>query len=63
MKAYGGVGVKHQAFLTLALDGGEWSSSHPRHFTPTENAPGIHWIRKLDGPQGWSGHSGEKKNS
>jgi hypothetical protein len=30
--------------LTSALDGGEWSASRPGHFTPTERAPGTHWI-------------------
>jgi len=25
-------------FLTLALDGGEWSASHPSCFTPRERA-------------------------
>jgi hypothetical protein len=31
--------------LTLALDGGEWSVSHPSHFTLRERAPNTHWIR------------------
>jgi hypothetical protein len=30
--------------LTSALDGGEWSASHPDHFTSRERAPGTHWI-------------------
>jgi hypothetical protein len=30
--------------LTSALDGGEWSASRPGRFTPTERAPGTHWI-------------------
>jgi hypothetical protein len=30
--------------LTSALDGGEWSASHPGRFTPRERAPGTHWI-------------------
>jgi hypothetical protein len=25
--------------LTLVLDGGEWSASHPGHFIPRERAP------------------------
>jgi hypothetical protein len=29
--------------LTSALDGGEWSASHPVRFTPREGAPGTHW--------------------
>jgi hypothetical protein len=28
--------------LTSALDGGEWSASHPGRFTPRERAPGTH---------------------
>jgi hypothetical protein len=32
------------AFLTSALDGGEWSVLRPGRFTPRERAPGIHWI-------------------
>jgi hypothetical protein len=40
MKVYLGSG----AFLTSALDGSEWSASHPGCFTPSERAPGIHWI-------------------
>jgi hypothetical protein len=34
--------------LTLALDGGEWSASHPGCFTPRERDPGTPWI-------GWLG--------
>jgi hypothetical protein len=30
--------------LILALDGGEWSASRPRRFTPRERASGNHWI-------------------
>jgi hypothetical protein len=37
--------------LTLALDGGEWSASHPGHFTPRERAPGTHWIGGWVGPR------------
>jgi hypothetical protein len=45
MKAYGGVDVYIHIFLTSALAGGEWSPSRPGRFTPTERAPGTHWIR------------------
>jgi hypothetical protein len=31
-------------FLTSALDGSEWSASHPGCFIPRERAPGTHWI-------------------
>jgi hypothetical protein len=37
------------AFLTSALDGGEWSASRPGRFTCRERAPGTHWIG------GWMG--------
>jgi hypothetical protein len=56
MKAYWGVEVELQAFLTLELDGGEWSASPPGCYT---------WCpldRRLGGPQSWTGHS-EGKNS
>jgi hypothetical protein len=33
-------------FLTLALDGGEWSALHPCHFTPF-----THWIGGWVGPR------------
>jgi hypothetical protein len=36
-------------FLISALDGGDWSASHPGRFTPGERAPGTHWI------EGWVG--------
>jgi hypothetical protein len=36
--------------LTSALDGGEWSSSRPGHFTPRERAPGTNWIGGWVGP-------------
>jgi hypothetical protein len=44
MKAYGGVAVLNQVFLTSALAGGEWSASRPGRFNPGERAPGTHWI-------------------
>jgi hypothetical protein len=31
-------------FLTLALDGDEWSAPRPGRFTPGERSPGNHWI-------------------
>jgi hypothetical protein len=31
---YGGMEVWFHEFLTLALDGGEWSASRPDRFTP-----------------------------
>jgi hypothetical protein len=40
----------------VALDGGEWSTSHPSPFTPEEKSP------VTSGPQSWSGHCGKEKN-
>jgi hypothetical protein len=37
--------------LIPALDGGEWSASHPGHFIPRERAPGTHWIGGWVGPR------------
>jgi hypothetical protein len=39
-----GVEVLPHPFLNFALDGGEWPSSRPGHFTPRERAAGRHWI-------------------
>jgi hypothetical protein len=41
--------IKHHSFLTLVLDGGEWSVSYPYQFTPGEAAPSTHCIG------GWMG--------
>jgi hypothetical protein len=38
-------------FLTLALDGCEWATSHPSHFTLRERAPITHWIGGWVGPR------------
>jgi len=38
------VDVYLRAFLTSALDGGEWSASRSGRFIPTERAAGTHWI-------------------
>jgi hypothetical protein len=40
----GGVEVWLHAFLTSALDGGEWSALRPGRFTSREKAPSTHWI-------------------
>jgi hypothetical protein len=37
--------------LTSALDGCEWSASHPGGFNPREGAPGTHWIGGWVGPR------------
>jgi len=34
IKAYGGVEERFHSFLTLALDGGDWSTSCPVRFNP-----------------------------
>jgi hypothetical protein len=36
--------VQLHAFLTSAVDGGEWSASRPGRFIPRERAPGTQWI-------------------
>jgi hypothetical protein len=38
-------------FLTLALDGGEWSASRPGRFTAGETEPVNHWIGGWVGPR------------
>jgi hypothetical protein len=48
----------HLHALTSALDGGDWSDSHPGRFTPRERAPGTHWIGDWVGPR-----RGEEKDS
>jgi hypothetical protein len=63
MKKYWGMEVYLHAFLTSALDGGQWSASRPSRFTPREGAPRYPLDRRLGGPQSRSGHGGEEKNS
>jgi hypothetical protein len=31
-------------FLVSAVNGGEWSASHPGRLPPEERAPGAHWL-------------------
>jgi hypothetical protein len=45
------MGVQLHPFLTLALDGGEWSPSHTGRFEPRERAPGTHLIGGWVGPR------------
>jgi len=45
------VEVQFDAFLTSALDGGEWLTSRPGRFTPRERAFGTHWIGGWVGPR------------
>jgi hypothetical protein len=51
MKTYGGNGGIPPPFLTSALDGIEWSASHPCSLTPEEGAPSTHWIGGWVGPR------------
>jgi hypothetical protein len=39
------------SILTLTLNGGEWSASHPCYFTPGEGSPGPHLIEGWLGPR------------
>jgi hypothetical protein len=51
---YGSGGIA-PSFLTSALDGGQWSASHPGRFTPGEGAPAIHCVGDWMGPEpGWT---------
>jgi hypothetical protein len=51
MKAYrGSRGTQLHLFLTLALDGSEWSTSHLGHFTPWERTPNTYWRGGWVGP-------------
>jgi hypothetical protein len=50
MKTYEGAEVKLRAFLTLTLDGGEWSASGLGRFTPREKGTATHWIGGWVGP-------------
>jgi len=54
------VDVDIHAFLTSALDGGEWLASHPHCFTSKERAPPYPVNRRLGVPQSPSEHSEEE---
>jgi hypothetical protein len=49
MKTYGGVEIQLDAFLTSALDGGEWSVHAAAALSPGER-PWYQLYRKLSGP-------------
>jgi hypothetical protein len=51
MKTYAGVDVQIRVFLTLALIGGEMSTSRPGRFTAGKGAPGTHFIAGWLGPR------------
>jgi hypothetical protein len=63
MKTNGEVEIQLHEFLTLALDGGEWSASHPGHFTYREKAPDTHWIGGWMGPTAGLDEVLKRKNS
>jgi hypothetical protein len=46
-----GVEVQLHSFLTLALDGGEWSAPHTDCFTPEGRAPGAYRIGICEDPR------------
>jgi hypothetical protein len=48
MKAYGGVKVQLLTLLTLALDEGEWSASHP------QTTPGKEPLVTTEEGAGWA---------
>jgi len=50
MKMYWGWRYSATHSLTIVL-GGEWSASHPHHFTCRERAPSTHWMGGWMGPR------------
>jgi hypothetical protein len=48
--------------LTSAVDGGEWSASHPGRFITRERTPFNPLDRRLGGPQSRSEHGGDEKS-
>jgi hypothetical protein len=56
------IGVIAPPFVTLALDGGEWSASLPCCFTPQGKSPRYPLDRSLGGAHSWSGCFGVEKN-
>jgi hypothetical protein len=50
VEMYGGGWGTAPRIFTSTLNAGEWSASHPGHFTPGERAPGNHWIGGWMGP-------------
>jgi hypothetical protein len=62
IKAYSGVEILLCSFLSLALDGDEWSAACLSHFMPFERTP-----VSIDGgsvnPKSWFGCYGEKKTT
>jgi len=62
MQAYRGVKLQLNSFLTLALDGDEWSTAGPGRFTPgKESWCPLDW--RVGGPQSQHGRFGAGKIS
>jgi len=55
------VEVKLHSFLTWALHGVEWSTSHLVRFITGERNPGTNFIRVLDGPECGLNHFENRK--
>jgi hypothetical protein len=62
MKTYRGSGGRAQPFLTSELDGGEWSVSHPNHFTHRGKSPRYPLYRRLGGLHSQSECYREERN-
>ena len=56
----GGAEVLFHSFLTLAVDGGEWSTSLPGRFNPGQ-VPRYWLKRRLRGPQSRYGRFSQQK--
>jgi hypothetical protein len=50
------------SFTTSALDGDEWSASHPGRALPPEKEPMVPIVQEAGWPQSQSGHRGLRKN-
>jgi hypothetical protein len=61
MNVRGRMEVWCHSFLALALDGGEWSASGHKCFSPRAVGPGACELR-LGGSQSWTRCYGEKGN-
>jgi hypothetical protein len=62
INTYTGVKLQLHAFLTSALDGGEWSAARPGRFTPGVRAPGTYWIGRWVGPSAGLDAVARRKN-